>query len=131
MFVFMKIMFFIVPLLALSIITFVILNIISPKFNGKMMSRQVKSIKHMMDYSKDDIKDINDIAYNTRKEVLDDNEDVIRGIVNKEADIESDAIRKKTKAFKDGLTDSKYCKYCGTSIDEDSLYCKKCGKKLS
>ena len=34
-----------------------------------------------------------------------------------------------TKAIKDGIKDTKFCKHCGTKIDNDSKFCKNCGKE--
>ena len=50
-------------------------------------------------------------------------------IADNTADITSGAIKKTAQAVKEGLKDTKYCKYCGELIDEDSVYCNKCGKK--
>lgn len=80
----------------------------SPKLRGKMMSKQVKSMKYMMDESKGDIKNISDdMAYATK-----------------------DGIKTTVSAIKNGLQEeSIYCKHCGTAIDSDSKYCNKCGKE--
>ena len=48
----------VIAVLACSIIIFVILSLFSPRVQGKMMSKQIKSVKHMMDYSKDDLKEL-------------------------------------------------------------------------
>ena len=48
----------VIGVLACSIIIFVILSLFSPRVQGKMMSKQIKSVKHMMDYSKDDLKEL-------------------------------------------------------------------------
>ena len=45
------------------------------------------------------------------------------------ADVSSGAIKKTAKSVKEGLKDTKYCKYCGEEIDVDSIYCNKCGTK--
>lgn len=126
-FVILFIIFFIIFGLAVA-------QIFSPKLRGKMMSRQIKDLKHMADYSKDDIKELNeissDISISSKKAILDKNEAVLKDITDREANIESGAIKTKMKAVREGLVGSVYCKYCGASIDEDSLYCKKCGKRL-
>lgn len=126
-FVILFIIFFIIFGLAVA-------QIFSPKLRGKMMSRQIKALKHMADYSKDDIKELNeissDISISSKKAILDKNEAVLKDITDREANIESGAIKTKMKAVREGLVSSVYCKYCGASIDEDSLYCKKCGKRL-
>lgn len=103
-----KIIFTIVPIFAVCIFIFAIVLMFSPKARGKMMSRQIKASKYMMDESVDDIKSISDnMAY-----------------ANK------DSIKTTARAIKEGFTkDTIYCKHCGTSIDIDSKFCKSCGKE--
>ena len=102
------VMIVIVPLIAGIIIIFTFTMVISPKLRGKMMSRQVKATKYMMDESKEDIKSISDnMAYATK-----------------------DGIKTTARAIKEGfIEDSIYCKHCGSEIDSDSKFCKKCGKE--
>ena len=101
-------MFVIVPVFIGIVFVFVIAMFISPKFRGKMMSRQIKAQKYMMDESKEDLKSIsNDMAYATK-----------------------DGIKTVAGAIKEGFTQNKiFCKHCGSEIDEDSKFCKKCGKE--
>ena len=101
-------MFVIVPVFIGIGFVFVIAMFISPKFRGKMMSRQIKAQKYMMDESKEDLKSIsNDMAYATK-----------------------DGIKTAAGAIKEGFTQSNvFCKHCGSEIDEDSKFCKKCGKE--
>ncbi len=101
-------MFVIVPVFVGIVFIFVIAMFISPKFRGKMMSRQIKAQKYMMDESKEDLKSIsNDMAYATK-----------------------DGIKTAAGAIKEGFTQSNvFCKHCGIKIDEDSKFCKKCGKE--
>ena len=104
-----SILFTVVPIIMGIIIVFMIISIVSPKFRGKMMSRQIKATKHMVDYSKEDLKDISDgMAYATH-----------------------DGVKNTARAIKEGLTEknSIYCKHCGASIDSDSKFCKSCGKE--
>ena len=87
---------------------FVIAQIVSPKFRGKMLSKQMKSMKYMMDESKEDIESISTDMANATKE----------------------GVRITTNAIKKGFTEeSIYCKHCGSEIDEDSKICKICGKE--
>ena len=58
-----------------------------------------------------------------------DAEDDLRHIANKTADIASGAVKKTTKAIKNALKDTMYCKHCGAEIDTDSTFCKMCGKQ--
>ena len=70
----MEILFYIVPILIGITFVLMIALMISPKLRGKLMSRQIKATKHMMDYSKEDLKDIlstsADIGINAEKEIL-------------------------------------------------------------
>ncbi len=72
-------------------------------------------------------------AIKMEKDLLDKHEDELKELQRKSANIEKEGIEIKAKALKDGLTNNNtlYCKYCGTSIDDDSIYCKKCGKKIN
>ena len=81
----------------------------SPKARAKMMSKQVKSMKYMMDESKEDI----------------------HSISTDMADATKDGIETTTRAIKKGFTeeDGIYCKHCGSKIDADSKFCKSCGKE--
>ena len=99
--------FTIIPIMILVIFIITITSIISPKFRGKMLSRNIKAMKYAIDESSEDLKTINDIK----------------------ADSEKDAITIKARALKNGFKDEVYCKYCGYLIDSDSIFCKKCGKK--
>lgn len=100
-------MFTFVPIMILVIFVITIITIISPKFRGKLMSRNIKAMRYAIDEAENDLKMIND----------------------KTANAESDAITTKTRAFKKGFNDEVYCKHCGYLIDSDSTFCKKCGKK--
>ena len=102
-------MFIIVSIFIALVFAFTIAQIISPKFRGKMMSRQVKSVKYMVDESKDDIESISTDMANATKEGV---------------EITAHAIKK-------GFTEDEkiYCKHCGSRIDQDSKFCKNCGKE--
>lgn len=126
-----NIMFIVVPILVFGGFIFTFALILSPKLRGKMMSRQIDATTHMMKYSKDSLSDLAGTALDIKKNILDKNEDVLKEMYTKEAEIEKDGIRIKTSAFKEGLTGikTKYCKHCGSLIDSDSTFCKSCGKK--
>ena len=67
----------------------------------------------------------------TKGFVLDANEDVMRDMATREANINKEAVETTARAIRDGFVgDSIYCKYCGSKIDEDSKFCKKCGKEM-
>lgn len=101
-------MFIIIPIFICIVFVFILAMFISPKLRGKMMSREIKARKYMMDESKEDIKSItDDMAYATK-----------------------DGIKTAVGAIKDGFTQNNmFCKYCGAEIDNDSKFCKKCGKE--
>jgi len=131
----MKIFFVIIPIVVIVFMVFAFVGFLSPKFRAKMLSRQMKSLKHMVDYSKDDMmevsKKMSEIGIKTKNAVLNNNEDLLKENATKQAEINKDAVNITAKAIKDGLNNKKnFCKYCGESIDNDSVYCKKCGKKL-
>ena len=121
----------IIPIIFAVIFIISILSIFSPKFRGKMISQQVKSLKYMMEESKDDIAKMAGTTVGIKKEVLDDNEDALTDIANKEAKLNAVRIKSAARAIKEGLTENNsiYCKHCGASIDSDSKFCKSCGKE--
>lgn len=130
----MEILFYIVPILIGITFVLMIALMISPKLRGKIMSSQIKAAKHMMDYSKEDLKDIlstsADIGINAEKEILDNNEETMEDNVTRKAIINKKGIEITANAIKEGLNGSKiYCKHCGKLIDEDSKFCKSCGKE--
>lgn len=98
------------------------------------MSKQIEATKHMMEYSKDDLKDIlstsKSVEVNAEKEILDNNEEIMKDNVTRKANINKEGIEITAKAIKEGLTNNKvYCKYCDKLIDSDSKYCKVCGRE--
>lgn len=124
-------MFVIVPIFIFLVFVFMIAMIASPKLRGKMMSRQFKSMRYMMEESKDDLAKLSSSAIGIKKQILDENEEILTDIAHTEAQINSIGIKSAAKSIKEGLTetDSIYCKYCGCNIDSDSKFCKKCGKE--
>lgn len=130
----MEILFYIVPILIGITFIMTIALMVSPKLRGKLMSRQIKATKHMMDYSKEDLKDLlstsADIGINAEKEILDNNEETMMENATRKANINKKGIEITANAIKEGLNGSKiYCKHCGKLIDEDSKFCKSCGKE--
>ncbi len=124
-------MFIIVPIFIGLVFFFVILSIASPKFRGKMMSRQFKSLQYMMEESKDDLAKLSGTAVGIKKQILDENEDALMDIAHKEAKVRNVGIKSAAKAVKEGLKeeDTIYCKHCGYEIDSDSNFCRYCGKE--
>lgn len=103
-------MIYIVPILGGCILVFALLMMCSARVRGKMMSKQVKAARYMMDESKDDIE-----SFTTDM-----------------ADATKEGIETTTRAIRKGLTEDEgiYCKYCGAKIDADSRFCKSCGRQL-
>lgn len=115
---------------------FVIIQMVSPKARGKMMSKQFKSLKHMTEYARDDMEDVienlGNISANAQNNIINQNEDILRNIATKNANINRDAIKTTASAIKEGFssTNTMFCKHCGSSIDVDSKFCKVCGKEV-
>lgn len=127
----------IIPLvLALLVMILILCIAFSAKGRNKMMQNMMKS---NMDTLKDmtagemgeTLKDLSKTAINIRKNILEENKDLLKEVVEMEADIESRAIKKKAAAAKDGFigNDTIFCKYCGANIDSDSKFCMNCGKE--
>ena len=131
----MEILFFIVPIFIGCMFIFTFGMILSPTLRSKFMGHQLKMQKRMLEDNKDVIQDLGkltgEIGVKTTKGIMDENEDDLRHISSKGADIASDGITKTVRAIKKGMSDAGdvYCKQCGESIDSDSTFCKACGKK--
>lgn len=96
-------------ILGLIVIVIMMLFFNPTKITGKMLSKQIKTMKSVVDETKDDIESISTNMANASKE----------------------GVEITARAIKDGFTkdDSMYCKYCGSKIDKDSKFCKECGKE--
>ena len=127
----MEIMFVIIPVIAIGIMVFTFAMMFSPKLRGKMMAKQVQSLKHMVNATQDDMAELSGAMVKTSKKIIDNNEEDLRHISKKSAEINAIGVETTARAIKRGLTEENiYCKYCGASIDSDSVFCNKCGKKL-
>lgn len=126
-----NVMFVIVPIFIGLVFIFMIAMFVSPKLRGKMVSSQFKSMRYMMEESANDLAKLSGTAVEIKKQILDENAEILTDIAHKEAKIKSVGIKSAAKAIKEGLTemDNIYCKYCGVEIDNDSKFCKKCGKE--
>lgn len=80
------------------------------KVLGKMLKKSVKSVKEVVEDSKEDIKSMS----------------------TNMAEAQEKSIEIKARAIKKGLTENEnnFCKHCGKTIDTDSKFCSKCGKEL-
>ena len=104
-----EILFWILFVFAFIIIIGGFITMLNPNIQGKMLSKQVKSLRNMMDESKDTLKSLADDM----------------------TDINADSIEATAKAVKKGLTsDDVICSHCGKKIDKDSKYCKYCGDRI-
>lgn len=129
-----NIIFIISIILFIVIFSFAIAMIFSPKLRGKMMSRQIEATKNMVDYSKEDLTSIGstmgNVAVQTKKHILDQNEDTLKDMATREANISKEGISVTAKAIKDGLTNEEtHCQYCQKPIKAGSKYCSYCGKE--
>lgn len=125
------IMFIIVPILVFAGFIFTFALVLSPKLRGKLMSKQIDAANYMIKESKNSLSDLAGTALDIKKNILSENEDVLKEMYTKEAEIAKEGLKIKTSAIKEGLSGIKniYCKYCGSLIDSDSRFCKSCGKK--
>lgn len=105
-----EILFWILFGLAFIIIIGGFITMLNPNIQGKMLSKQVKSLRNMMDESKDTLKSLADDM----------------------TDITKDSVEATARAVKKGLTeeDGVACPHCGKKIDKDSKYCKYCGARI-
>lgn len=133
---FVSIFVIIIFILTFSLIIFSIVSIFNPKLRAKFMKRHIRASKDLINEVKDDLVDLgaisSSIGIEQRKRVLDENEDVMKDISRRNAEINSEGVRVTAKAIKDGLSDNSvvFCKHCGKKVDSDSKFCKYCGKTL-
>ena len=86
-----------------------------------MKDREVEKI--ILDMKKD-LVNFKDLS------ILDRNEETLKDIATRSANIAKEGVETTAGAIRNGLTeDTMFCKYCGQSIDEDSKYCQYCGKE--
>lgn len=135
-FTFFNMMFFMIGGFTVLGFGYVIAMMFSPKLRGKMMSNNIKAMKHMTDISKDDMKDmmtnLGEVSVNAKSNIIKNNEEILRNMANKEANIKKEAIRTTFGAIREGLRENDenmFCKHCGALIDCDSRFCKSCGKE--
>lgn len=116
------------------IFVFVMMMMFGTKTRSKMLARQMKSLSGAANMSKEDIEsmltNLSSASINSKKKILDENEDTLKDIKDAEVRINKDAIKESAKAIKQGFVGDIYCKHCGKLVDSDSKYCKFCGKEL-
>lgn len=87
---------------------FVFAIIFSPKLRAKFMRHQLKSTKYM----------------------LDQNEELLKELNTKSANVSKEGIEIKARAMKNGFGPAtNYCSSCGERIDTNSKFCKYCGEE--
>ena len=95
-------------IIVICIITFTLLLFFCPKLRAKFFAHQIKAQKYM----------------------LEENEEMLKDINRKTANISKDGVEITARAVKKGFSgETIYCKHCGNSIDVDSRFCKTCGKE--
>ena len=150
--------FTIIPIImvAVFIIVFVtaIAALISPRFRGMLMARQVRALRHATDMAKDDLSrsasNVAKAGIDAADEVHDSRGEELRNIASTLTDIKVSSVTGALEKNLDGIRDiistasdavkgtgsegdasgKIFCKYCGAQVDGDSLFCKKCGRKL-
>ncbi len=132
-FTFGKIIFIVATVFIGSTFIFVFAMFFSPKLKGKIMSREISAFKHMMNYSKNDVKNIKEnmgnISIDSEHDILMQNKNKIKEINNIYYETKKDSIKNTIKDIKGELKNGCYCKFCEKKIDTDSKYCKNCGKR--
>lgn len=130
----LEIIAIVIPIVALLFIVFVGAMVFSPKMRTAFTKREIKAAKSMFEDLQGELTEmgtaVGSMSANIQKGILDKNEETMKENARRTASIEKESIEIKARALKDGLTkNSKYCKHCGTAIDEDSKFCKECGKE--
>lgn len=104
----MKVIVSIITVIVLTIPILVFGMIFSPKLRAKFMNYQLKSSKYVMD----------------------ENEELLKELNKKGANISREGIKISASAVKEGFSqDTCYCSSCGKSIDANSRFCKYCGEE--
>ena len=116
------------------IIIFVVtfLFMFNPKIRGGMMKSNMKSVSSMLSGSEGSLESLTESMIKMKKNIIENNEEDLKELSRKSAEIRSDGVEITARAIKKGLTTDEgiFCKYCGKKIDADSQHCKYCGKEL-
>lgn len=126
--------FILVPIFIFIVffITIVLISsILVKRVRTKLFGIQIDRAKQMLGDNKVLLKNMSEDLINFKSEFLEENEDLLKQIKIKEAEIDNEELKIKAKTVKDTFSDTMYCKYCGASIASDSKYCNICGKNLS
>ncbi len=139
---------FIIPIFAVVMISFIGVMFFSPKLRGKFMAKQAKSLKYMMDDSKETFTDVGTtmgnisvdiqeniidqnseklqrigakqgkIAVDVKEDILNENESKMVSQARREANISREKMTIMAEAIKEGFS------------GEEIVYCKHCGAKI-
>lgn len=126
--------FILVPIFIFIVffITIVLISsILVKRVRTKLFGIQIDRAKQMLGDNKVLLKNMSEDLINFKSEFLEENEDLLKQIKIKEAEIDNEELKIKAKTVKDTFSDTMNCKYCGASIASDSKYCNICGKDLS
>ena len=100
-----------------------------------VFGKKVHTTDNVQDIQNNAVQNNNETKTNTQpnnnSQLMEQNNNDLAYMSQKEAEIKSGGVRTTAKAVKEGLTgvESVFCKHCGASIDSDSKFCKKCGKE--
>lgn len=129
-----NIVFIITLIISIGFFVFVVLMIFSPAMRSKMIGRQLKATKRMLDDNKDTIKDIHnlqaDIAIESADNILDKHEKTIEKNMDKMANMSSSSIETTARAIKKGISKTKECPKCNSFNEENAKFCQECGTKF-
>ena len=99
----------------------------------------IKTSKYIQESNREDLTDLMStgmgIGIDATSQAINENEDDLRTIADKGADIMSGPIetisRSVGRGFSEGFAtaDTMFCKHCGATIDRDSKFCSECGGK--
>ena len=102
-----KVVFVIVTIIIVLGIVITFGMLFSPKLRSKFMGAQIKSMKYMIDDNKENLTDITsamgNISVESRKRILEQNEDTLRELATKQAEINSAGLEEMAKAVKNGF----------------------------
>lgn len=125
-------MFYIIPILGIAIFAFACIMMFSAKARGKLMSKQMKAMRYMMEESQEDLSTIVSTTNKAASHGIHESREELKMMGDDLAYASEDAIETTVRAVKKGITEEEpvvFCKHCGKPIDEDSKYCRHCGKE--
>jgi len=129
-----NIIFVIMLLFTIAFFIFVILMIFNPKIRSKMMGRQLKATKMILDDNKETIKDIAnlqaDIAVESTDNILNKHDKTIEKNMTKMANMSAESIETTARSIKKGISKTKQCPECLKFNEENAKFCQECGAKF-